>query len=419
MAWESLIPGPGWVLGAPQILGGLRGLLGSTPTPATEQTQREYQLEQARANPEAFWDEPFGQTTTEFGQPFPTAPPSPPLPPPSQLPPATVPPTIGDGGTSSQPPPTQQPPAEQPPPTYDDGNPWTGPPSPPPSAQPDIPRYESGEPWPALPTYPGGGVWWPNDGSTSFVDAQRGGYRMGGAFGEMLRALQRLSRPRARIRIRERRPRVRIEDVIGAGIIAGFGGALDPAGVGTGTNRAPPPRPEPVPVPTLPRTQLPPELNLPPAQVDPWRYQMPQPLPRQQPAPMGRVSAGGTGAGRRFPWPALGLLAPLLRSGSSSSTVSTLTMPRSFPPSVPPSQPAPQAPPNFPPGGGGGLTPSNPVGARLPTERSRCRCEKCKKPKRSKPRKCLERANVVWQSGSKKGALAGTRCVRFATGASR
>lgn len=408
MAWESLIPGPGWLLGAPSILGGLRDVLGSDPTPATEQTQREYQLEQLHRNPEAFWDEPFGQSSS-------AAAPSPPSPPLSPSPPSIAPPTTGGGGTSSPSPPSASPPA--PPPTYDDGNPWTGPPSPPPPAVPPGPRYENLEPWPALPTYPGGAMWEPigfASGPAPWnIDAQRGiGVR--GPMAELLRALQRMAiRPRARVRIRERRPRVRIEDVVGAGIIGAIGGALDPTAVGPGTiGRTLPPRPEPVPVPTTPRLDLPRELALPPGAPDPWNYQMPQP-----PIPaMGAPAAPSLPpSGGRFPWPALGLLAPLLRNPSSRSTASTLTTPRFSPPSVPPSVPQPPTPPNSPPGGGGGgrLTPFNPVSVGFPSER-RCRCEKCKKPKRGKPRKCLERAQVVWRSGSNKGKVAGTRCVRFA-----
>jgi hypothetical protein len=43
-------------------------------------------------------------------------------------------------------------------------------------------------------------------------------------------------------------------------------------------------------------------------------------------------------------------------------------------------------------------------------DRDRCNCQK----RSGKKRKCLERAQLSWRSGRKKGKPAGSRCVRFA-----
>jgi len=42
-------------------------------------------------------------------------------------------------------------------------------------------------------------------------------------------------------------------------------------------------------------------------------------------------------------------------------------------------------------------------------------CDCPPKKKRKKPRKCLERGQVIWKTGRNKGKVAGTKCVRFAT----
>lgn len=43
-------------------------------------------------------------------------------------------------------------------------------------------------------------------------------------------------------------------------------------------------------------------------------------------------------------------------------------------------------------------------------------CRALARSKRKKPRKCLERANVAWTSGPKRGKVAGKKCLRYAKG---
>lgn len=60
-----------------------------------------------------------------------------------------------------------------------------------------------------------------------------------------------------------------------------------------------------------------------------------------------------------------------------------------------------------------GLNPGSLLSPEPQTQRARCRCKKCDEKQRKKKRQCLERGNLVWSSGRKKGKPAGSRCLSF------
>lgn len=403
MAWETLIPGPGWVTSLPSILG---KIVGDRPNQATEQTQADYFAEQAYRNPEAHWDEPFGQSSAATITT--SAPPSP-------LPPTTLPPTTGGGGSSSPAPPTVSPGPSQPTPTQ--------------------PYQPQGPPLP-----PG------QRGPTPF---------------EVYR--EHASRSRADSVIRSGRGRVIDPPPPGGwsvilrglgglgGVIGGIGGLLWPSNVAPGVltpeqleeatragreeaereaaeleraleelararERAWP-TPQPVPLPPLAPIPTP----APPV-FSPAPRPAPTPAPRAPAAPAPRAPAAPRSqpvTPQRWslsPWLTLALLTP----GLTGSTARTLTAPRPADPLTPvrppfgdPLTPGNPLTPSMPTPSG--LTPFNRPPLQSRTRQDRCRCKKCKEPKRRKKRKCLERAQLSWRTGRKKGQPAGSRCVRFAT----
>jgi hypothetical protein len=396
------------------IIGGLIRLVGTGgSTPATEQTQREFELEQSRseATAEGLWDFPFGGATA--------APPSAPT--------TTLPPSLGTPTSApSLPAPTLPPPGAppgppaQPPPASGGWSTETyrrsvervmrdtatrrGAPAPRPPIEGEILR--------AAPSIFGrvlgslGGILWPSpiDPGVPTPD-------------EQAEARRRFEESIGEESIGERVTRA---IGVGAGGI-GFGtavifeqleqlGRVTPVGF---------PMDEPVPLAPIPAVEIPTPGFQQPRLPSPATPAAP-PIPLPQPPPLSTPTRGSQTVPRSrqrgatsssspfsFAWPSfLGLLENR-RSVLPQGTTSALTPGLSTPPfsslGDAPSrltqlntQPVPSIPP--------------------PTLRTRTRTRECEcepKKKRKKPRKCRARAPLRWAGGPKKGKPAGFRCYSF------
>jgi hypothetical protein len=186
-------------------------------------------------------------------------------------------------------------------------------------------------------------------------------------------------------------------------------------------------------VPRFPAPSTSPAPPVPPSGEPPWRIASPpnpatapSPVPAPpfgQPAPSRRSSRARVPGGSPTSWPLnlpgllLGsaALSLLQRNRAASSSFplqwvspSPTPAPGSLPSPFPSVVPSPLTQPGALPLTGFN---ANPLPfAQAETARDRCHCPK---PKRKKARKCGVRGNVVWQSGPKKGQLAGTRCVTW------
>jgi hypothetical protein len=184
-----------------------------------------------------------------------------------------------------------------------------------------------------------------------------------------------------------------------------------------------PPRPDP-----MPRLPVPsPEVTWPPSTA-PLPPPTPGPTTPSTPAPGTMSGPTASPVGQPGLPPALAIvlpLLPLLMPRSQNVTPRALEWPGTV--SLAEPLPAPGPLPLEPSGspselpsplpGPASFTPFGPSLTTLKTSalRSRDDCPPCKchKPKRSKRRKCLTRADVVWASGAKKGQKAGSRCTSF------
>lgn len=163
--------GPWWIVDAPGIIGTIADWVQGPGTPATEQTQRDYELEQQRANPEQYWDDYYTGTATpgvipeapittqppysgpEIVWQGPTVPvaPAPTLPPPTLPPP--LPPPIPSLPGPVGPPPSSVPPAPTAPapavpPSYAPPPPINAPAPVPTAPPPEAPYRPTGAPLP-------------------------------------------------------------------------------------------------------------------------------------------------------------------------------------------------------------------------------------------------------------------------------
>lgn len=153
----------------------------------------------------------------------------------------------------------------------------------------------------------------------------------------------------------------------------------------------PPPRLDPIPAPQIPRKPLRP---VPPKRAAPTPVTPRQTRPIRLPSARNRlfnVNQLATGA-----------ITALIQRPQRSAYRDPLFADPGVPPGIDPLTPIRSQPVPLPSGSGSTRTPS-----------LNDYCKQEAKKKREKRRKCRVRGNVVWSSGSKKGQLAGTKCMEF------